>query len=152
MLASASTVPTWTLPATVVGIILAVVTIWALTSSNRAVIDSGLAGDDPKPPQHRRFFRGESARSIAQMAADSSASIGRELDEWKDKFDRLELAQSHERELWKSEKASLNLRIDSLVQENKQLRELVTDRGWAEKLIKKLDDNHRELLDAVRAR
>lgn len=148
LLAAVPSVPWWSLPA----VLATVITVWLVTSANRTIIDAGLAGDAPK--QRRRWspFRGESARSLAEAAANSSISIGRDLDEVKYKLEQAKVESEREKAVWNAEKDALNVKIDHLTKENDSLRELVTDREWAQRLIEKIDANHRETLAAVRGR
>lgn len=131
LLAAVPSIPWWSLPA----VLAAVVTIWIWWNQGQSVTDAGLAGSKSKIGSVRR---GQSARSVAEMAANAA------------------LAMQTQVELQGTEITALRATIDGqnetialLRKDNERLERLVTQTTWGEGLTKQIADNHRETLAAI---
>lgn len=130
---SAMTVPWWSVPTT----ISAVVAIWLVYNNGKGVADAGLAGPKKRIGSVRR---GQSARSVAEMAANAALAMQTQVELQAGKIATLEQTIDQQ-----------NGTIALLQKDNIRLERLVTQTTWGESLTTKIAENHKETLTAIAA-
>lgn len=131
MLASVD-VPWWSLPS----VVAAAVAVYAYRTSGKGVSDAGLAGKRGIGAVRR----GQSARSVAEMAANAALAMQTQVELQETKIVALE--GTIERQ---------NDTIALLRKDNERLERLVTQTTWGETLTSAIAANHKETLAAIAA-
>lgn len=128
-----TSVPWWSVPAA----IAAVVALWMFRNGGKSVTEAGLAGSKSRVGSIRR---GQSARSVAEMAANAALAMQTQVELQETKIVALEKTI-----------AQLNDTIALLRKDNERLERLVTQTTWGESLTAQVAANHKETLAAIAA-
>lgn len=131
MLAATGSVPWWSLPT----LAAALLVLFAYRREGKSVTDAGLAGSRAPLGAIRR---GQSARSVAEMAANAAIAMQTQVELQQTEIDGLKKTIN-----------GLNDTIALLRKDNDRLERLVTQTSWGEALTKKIDANHAETLAAL---
>lgn len=131
MFASTASVPWWSLPA----VLAAVLTIVAYRHEGKSVTDAGLAGS--KSPLGA-IRRGQSARSVAEMAANAAIAMQTQVELQQTEIDSMKLTIANQ-----------NDTIAALRRENEDLRELITKTTWGKDIAEQIATNHKQTLEAI---
>lgn len=162
LLASAGNtgVPIGTIVAVITGIAAFASLFWAV-NSNRALKRSGLAGGVQAPVPSvgqtaarssgsKAFWRGNSAKSVAEMAANAAIALQTRVEQLESEKVAAKAERDAEKTEWRAEMNAMKVTIEHLQADNDRLQRLVTLADWGKDLIQKLDDDHKELLSAIK--
>lgn len=133
LLVAAASVPWWSVPA----VAAAVASLWLFRNNGKSVTEAGLAGPKSRLGSIRR---GQSARSVAEMAANAALAMQTQVELQASRITSLEQTIDQQ-----------NSTIVLLQKDNERLERLVTQTTWGESLTTKIIENHKETLMAIAA-
>lgn len=133
MFAAIPSVPWWSLPA----LVATFTGIWIFRNDGKSITAAGLAGPKARVGSVRR---GQSARSVAEMAANAALAMQTQVELQASKIAVLEQTIDQQ-----------NGTIALLQKDNERLERLVTQTTWGESLTTKIGENHQETLTAIAA-